>query len=311
MRRKSKKREEGQKGMSAYSDTFHTEKQSHNESPSTYMIQDRKNKEEFLRLTMQDRVFTAAMGGVLAEQEEPTHFKNVLDVACGTGGWAVATAQAYPTMSLVAIDISQSMIDYARAHAKVQGIAERITFQTMDALTLPGIAEKSFDLVNMRFGTSYLRVWEWPQLLRELIRVTRPGGIIRLTEVGSIHPCNSEALQKLVEMLIIAFHRSSHLFEQDPEGIIPHLPEFLAQQQCQRIQIQPHMIEYQINTTARDELYNSTKYLFRNSRPFLKKWGALSKNYETLYQQLLTDMNKPSFQVTINFATVWGQVPSS
>jgi len=80
---------------------------SHNkEQPSTYFVQDRQIKEELLRLTSQDQILNAAMGGILPEQLDPTIFHRVLDVGCGTGGWAIASAQRYPTMSLVGSSLS-------------------------------------------------------------------------------------------------------------------------------------------------------------------------------------------------------------
>jgi ubiquinone/menaquinone biosynthesis C-methylase UbiE len=83
------------------------------DSPSTYFVQDKRNKTELTRLAIQDQMLTTAMGGVLPEQPDPTVFRRVLDVACGTGGWLIEAAKAYPTMSLVGIDISQRMIRYA------------------------------------------------------------------------------------------------------------------------------------------------------------------------------------------------------
>jgi ubiquinone/menaquinone biosynthesis C-methylase UbiE len=86
------------------------------EQPSTYVVQDRELKDELIRLTIQDRWVTTAMGGPLPEQPAPTVFRRVLDIGCGPGGWAVEAAKAYATMSLVGIDISQRMIEYARSN---------------------------------------------------------------------------------------------------------------------------------------------------------------------------------------------------
>ncbi len=72
----------------------------------TYFVQDRRNEEELLRLAGQDRLVTASMGGVLAEQADPSAFRRVLDVACGSGGWVIEAAQTYPEMSLVGIDVN-------------------------------------------------------------------------------------------------------------------------------------------------------------------------------------------------------------
>lgn len=57
------------------------------EQASTYFVYDPRRKEEELRrLTFQDQLITAAMGGVLSEQPDPTVFHQVLDIGCGPGG---------------------------------------------------------------------------------------------------------------------------------------------------------------------------------------------------------------------------------
>src|SRR5260370_13305197 len=105
-----------------------------NDNPSTYVVQDRKNKKELTRLNLQDQVITAGMGGVLPEQADPTVFRRVLDVGCGPGGWIIEAAQTYPTMSLVGIDISQRMIKYARAQAEAHQVNDRVEFHVIDGL---------------------------------------------------------------------------------------------------------------------------------------------------------------------------------
>src|SRR5258708_3784399 len=121
-----------------------------NERPSTYFVQDREKREELVRLTIQGRMLTTAMGGSLPEQTDPSSFHQVLDVACGPGDWVIDTALAYPGMSLVGIDISQLMIDYASSQAVVHQLTDRISFRVMDALASLVFPDESFDLVNQR-----------------------------------------------------------------------------------------------------------------------------------------------------------------
>src|SRR5436853_117921 len=106
-----------------------TPRESHkNEQPGTYFVQDRRNKDELTRLIVQGQMITASVGGVLPEQADPGSFLHVLDVGCGTGAWAIDAAKAYPTMSLVGIDISERMIDYARSRANSEQVAECVSF---------------------------------------------------------------------------------------------------------------------------------------------------------------------------------------
>src|SRR3989440_8000159 len=167
-----------------------------NEKPSTYVVQDRKNKKELARLAMQDHMMTAMMGGVLSEQADPATFHRVLDVGCGTGGWIIEAAQAYATMSLVGIDISQRMVRYARTQAEVHQLEDRVEFHSMDVLDALNFPAAFFDLVNLRAGVSFLRTWDWPKMLSELLRVTRPGGVIRVTDSELVFQSNSPALKR-------------------------------------------------------------------------------------------------------------------
>ena len=105
------------------------------EHSSTYFVQDRSNRKESFRLQVQDQMLTASMGGVLAEQADPTIFHRVLDVGCGTGSWLIEAAKGYPMIpSLIGIDISSKMIEFARGQASAQQVGDRVEFRAMDVL---------------------------------------------------------------------------------------------------------------------------------------------------------------------------------
>src|SRR5581483_7534383 len=107
------------------------------EHPSTYFVQDRSDEEELTRIIAQDRILTSGMGGVLVEQPDPAAFGRVLDVSCGTGGWLIEVAKSYPTItSLVGVDVSRRMIEYAQTQAATQLVSDRVEFRTMDALRM-------------------------------------------------------------------------------------------------------------------------------------------------------------------------------
>ncbi len=161
-----------------------------NENPSTYFVQNRGDEKEFTRLNLQERMLTAGMGGVLSEQANPTVFRRVLDVGCGAAGWLIEAAQTYPEMSLVGIDISQGMIEYARTQAEAHHVYDQIKFHVMDALGLLEFPAAFFDLVNLRLGISFVRIWDWPKMLSKLLQVTRPDGVVRVTDTEAIPPSN-------------------------------------------------------------------------------------------------------------------------
>ncbi len=279
------------------------------ENPSTYVIYDRQKDREMQRLMVQDHMLTTSMGGVLPEQPDPTTFHRVLDVGCGTGGWLIEAAKAYPWIELDGLDISQSTIAFARAQAEAQQVSDRVQFHVMDALRMIEFRTNTFDLVNLRSSVSFIRTWDWPKMLGELLRVARPGGIIRFTEGEVVPQSNSPALMRLEEMLLCALSRAGHLFTNEPGGLTNHLVKLLMQHGYQDVQTKPSTIEYRAGTPEAEASYEDTAHVFQLLRPFLQKWGCIADDYDSLYQQALIEMKQPDFHVILNFLTVWGSKP--
>ena len=92
----------------------------------------------------------------------------VLDLASGTGDFSLMVKQRYPGSRAVAVDITERMLQLARA----RGVRHTVCG---DAGRLP-FPDDSFDCVFVGYG---LR--NFPKLdvaVREIERVTRPGGLL-------------------------------------------------------------------------------------------------------------------------------------
>lgn len=280
------------------------------ERPSTYVVQDRSNLEELRRLQVQEHLITVALGGVLPEQSDPARFQHVLDVACGAGGWLIELAKTAPTISqLIGVDISRRMIEAARAEAEAQQVQERVEFRLMDALRLFEFSADVFDLANMRFALSFLRTWEWPQVLRELQRVTRPGGIIRVTDADLPDQSSSPALLRLFRLLAQAYSQAGKYFRPQACGVAEDLASLLKQQELQDVQIRVYRPEIRVGTVEGRLFFEDMRYLFRTNLPFLRKWSRVPDDYEELYQQMLAEMQQPDFMVSNRTITAWGSKP--
>ena len=277
------------------------------EHPSTYIVQDRQNKDELIRLTLQDRLITNEMEGILPEQLNLAVFQRVLDIGCGPGGWVIQAAQTYPTMAVAGIDISQRMIEHARMQARDQGIANQVEFHVMDALRMLEFPAHFFDLVNLRLGVSWMRTWDWPKLLSEMLRVCQPGGIIRLCEPEIMHHSTSPAIRHIQEILLCSLHRSGHLFEQNTTGITAHLVPLLKQHGCEKVEAIPFPLTYRTGTATGDAYTENMRYACQTHRPFFRKWGCMIDDYDLLCQQALSEMRQSDFQVTWNLWTAWGR----
>jgi ubiquinone/menaquinone biosynthesis C-methylase UbiE len=279
------------------------------EHPSTYFVQDRNNQDEMKRLEIQGRLVTASMGGVLPEQPDSANFQRVLDVGCGTGNWIIETAKTYPSISyLVGADISGKMIEYARSQARAEQVSERVEFRVMDALRMLEFPTGSFDLVNQRSAASWLRTWDWPKLLEEYQRVTRPGGVVRITESHFFMEASSPALSRIGKLWLKAFYQAGHSSIPNYDGVTSELPHLLSQHGLENVQSRAFTVEYRAGTQEREDYYENLELGFRTIQPFLRKWVRLPEDYENLYQQALSEMQQPDFVAKWRMLTVWGNV---
>lgn len=104
--------------------------------------------------------------------------QEVLEVGCGIGIGPAHIARQF-NCRVVAVDISEKMLSWARQRARRHGVAERITFQQADIRQLP-FDDDRFDAVIVESVLAF--VTDKDAAIRELIRVTRPGGYVGLNE---------------------------------------------------------------------------------------------------------------------------------
>lgn len=284
-----------------------TPMRSDKEHPSTYVVSDRSNRDEMTRLQIQDRIVTAGMGGVLPEQPASRQFQRILDVGCGTGGWLLEAARTYPDSPvLIGVDVSNTMLEFAREQATREQVSNRVEFHIMDALRRLEFPIGYFDLVNLRFGLSYLRKWDWPKLLQEFQRIVRPGGIVRITEADMISRSNSPAHQQLQQLLVQTFYQAGHFFSPTSDGVISHLEQLLRQHGLSEVKTHAYVLEYRAGTDEGQLFIDDVKYAFRTVVPFLHKWTRVPDDYNAIYQHMLDEMQQPDFFATWNLLTAWG-----
>lgn len=277
------------------------------EHPSTYFVQDRSNEDELARLQIQGRLFTAGMGGVLPEQPDPTIFHRVLDVGCGPGNWLIEAAKTYPSMTvLVGVDVSSRIVEYAQAQAEAEQISDRVQFRSMDALRMLEFPVDFFNLVNYRSAASWLRTWDWPRLLQEYQRVCKPGGVIRVTEADFNLESNSPGFNRLNDLCLEALYRAGHYFTPEGNGVMSQLARLLHQYGLQNVQTRGCTLEYRADTSEGQHFVEDMRLVYRTILPFLKKWIRVPEDYETIYQQALSEMQQPDFVGLVGVLTAWG-----
>jgi demethylmenaquinone methyltransferase/2-methoxy-6-polyprenyl-1,4-benzoquinol methylase len=105
----------------------------------------------------------------------------VLDVATGTADVALSIAAAWPDTSVVGLDPSVGMLEVGATKVKARGLSERVQLVAGDARELP-FDDDHFAASCISFGIR--NVPDRDLGLREMVRVTAPGGVVAVLELG-------------------------------------------------------------------------------------------------------------------------------
>lgn len=106
------------------------------------------------------------------------HPQRLLDIACGTGDFAIALAQA-GVPEVMGIDISEGMLEIGRQKVAQLGLNIEMKVDDSESLSL---ADNTIDAISVAFG---VRNFEHLQLgLNEMLRVLRPGGLVCVLELS-------------------------------------------------------------------------------------------------------------------------------
>ena len=279
-------------------------------SENTYFI-NIEEAAETARLMEQDRLFTQAMGGLFPEISDLTPFKEVLDIGCGPGGWAMEVAFQHPDMQVVGIDINPRMIQYAFAQARVRDL-QNVSFEVMDALQPLAFHDNSFDLVNARLIFGFMDQLSWPRLLAECQRILRPGGILRLTESDG-GSTSSPALQRIYGLFCQLLTAQKRTFSVDGTsfGLAHRLGKIV--QDAGFINVHKH--PFIIDTSWGSEYHFSTSKDVEVAMVLLKPYILSSKlieeeEYDQLYNRTLAEMFGSDFTGISYCLITWGSKPT-
>lgn len=143
-----------------------------------------RDMEEINRLDFQHYMLRFALRGLYAAPlQQPA---SILDVGTGTGRWAMDIAQLFPRANVCGVDVNPPPAD-EQALTGVDVRPANYTFVPGNVLEGLPFNDGQFDFAHMRLLFTAIPGDRWPLAIRELARVTRPGGWVESVETTGLH----------------------------------------------------------------------------------------------------------------------------
>ena len=112
---------------------------------------------------------------------KPFQPQQIMDVATGTGDFAIQAYQILRPKRLLGIDISEGMMNIGREKVKQAHLSEYISFMKEDCMSL-SFPDNQFDAITVAFGIRNFE--DLDKGLREMYRVLVPEGHLVILELS-------------------------------------------------------------------------------------------------------------------------------
>ncbi|MBF1468501.1 bifunctional demethylmenaquinone methyltransferase/2-methoxy-6-polyprenyl-1,4-benzoquinol methylase UbiE [Prevotella pallens] len=129
--------------------------------------------------------------------------KTILDIATGTGDFAIMSAKMLLPKTLIGVDISDKMMEIGRQKVKEEGLDGIISFQKEDCLNLT-FPSNTFDAVTAAFGIRNFQDLE--KGLGEMYRVLKKGGHLCIIELTTPISFPMKQLFKIYSKVVLPFY---------------------------------------------------------------------------------------------------------
>ena len=106
--------------------------------------------------------------------------QTILDIATGTGDFAILAARRLDPDRIIGVDISEGMMEVGREKVRKAGLDNTIYFMQDDCMAL-SFDKHTFDAVTVAYGARNFENLEAG--LSEMCRVLKPGGHLMLVEL--------------------------------------------------------------------------------------------------------------------------------
>lgn len=153
----------------------------------------------------------------------------IVDIATGTGDFAISLAEKIPGAAVTGLDLSEGMIEIGRQKVERLGLAPHISLVAGDCLAEP-IPAGSADAVTVAFGVRNFA--DIAAGLRAMRRMLRPGGVIAILELSTpvnplVKPFYRLYTGAVIPLMGRVVSRDTRAYSYLPESIaaVPQGPE--------------------------------------------------------------------------------------
>ena len=150
---------------------------------------------------------------------KPAH---LLDIATGTGDFAILAHKILHPATITAVDISEGMMEVGRTKVDRKGLADIIQFEYQDCAAM-SFADNSFDAVTISFGVRNFE--DIDTSFQEVLRVLKPGGVFLFLELTTPHRSPVKELHGTYTKYVMPL--LSGLFDTEQRAY-KYLPESIA-----------------------------------------------------------------------------------
>lgn len=133
----------------------------------------------------------------------PFRPQKMLDIATGTGDFAILAAQQLHPQQLIGADISEGMMEYGRKKVAKANLDHIISFKKEDCLHL-SFEDNTFDAVTAAFGIRNFQNLD--QGLSEMCRVLKKGGHLSIVELTTPVSFPMKQLFRIYSHTVLPFY---------------------------------------------------------------------------------------------------------
>lgn len=265
---------------------------------------------EIARLIGLERRKIERAGGLFPERaNELEGFTKVLDIMSSTGAWTLSSAQKYPEIEVVGLERQCPLVNYANAQAEALKLCNVYYLSWKGEVTKLNFPDNSFDMVNINFLFILLHPHEWQLFFQECLRITRPGGYIRVTE-QDWGITNSPAIEKLAELFLLGLKKANLGLSPNGRyiGVLPLISSFLVQAGWTHVQRRAMVDDYMRGAGVPSNPEQAIKLMANTMRDItIQQHMASPEEFEALLAQATMELEREDFCSLLLFVVFWAR----